>query len=242
MRKNAVSCALGLAVTSAIAVTVFLVNHKTRPTYAAAYFFDESRFGLVRPGMSADDVRELIGLPLRRQLTDRDEFIWTYSSAVPAREWINFQVRFNASQRVNSANRLTASQEMDPETGQYLLIGARPPRPPQLLTALALNMIQGEPPRFGIGEERYLVQVMASWCMPCTTQRPKVEALLANANLPIKLMLVSIDEDKEALHAYLRKHRIEHSVAWDPHQSMPGFRRDKGIPRYAAGLISNTAS
>ena len=234
MRKNAISCAFGLAVASAIAVTVFLVNQKTRPSYEAAYFFDESRFGLVRTGMSADEVRDLIGLPLWRSKLTTGDVIWNYSSMPgPVREWIAFQVRFDASQRVKSAERLTASQEMDPDTGQYLLRGKRPPRPPELLSALALNMIQGEAPRFGIGEERYLVQVMASWCTPCTTQRPKVEALLANANLPIKLMLVSIDEDKEALHSYLRKHRIEHPVAWDPHQSMPGFRQDKGIPRYA---------
>ena len=78
---------------------------------------------------------------------------------------------------------------------------------------------------------------MASWCGVCTTKRPKVEAILAKANLPIKLMLVSVDEDKEALNAYLRKRRIEHAVAWEPHLSMPGFVRAKGIPQY--GLLQD---
>jgi outer membrane protein assembly factor BamE (lipoprotein component of BamABCDE complex) len=228
--------AIGLAIASVVAVALFLTTRPERPSYVSSYFFDESRFALVRPGMSPDEVRDLIGPPLwRSKLSGRDEFIWTYSSMpAPVREWTGFEVRFDASRRSTSAKRHNASQDKDPETGQYRLAGPRPPQRPRILQALQLNMIQGEAPRFGVGEERFLIQVMASWCTACTAMRPKVEALLADADSrPIKLMLISIDETEEPLRRYLREHHIEHPVAWDPRQSLPGFDRAKGIPKYA---------
>jgi hypothetical protein len=203
----------------------------------ASYFFDESRFAAVRPGMSEGEVRDLIGPALWvSRLAGRDERIWTYSSMPePVAEWTGFEVRFDGSGRVLTSRHGAVRQEKDPNTGQYLLSGSRPPRPPTSLTAWPLQMVRGEPPRLGAGGERVLVQVMASWCGACTKQRPDVEGMLSRAggSPPIKLVLVSVDEEQKALLRYLDEHHVKHPVAWDPGESLPGFVRDKGIPCYA---------
>ncbi|MCG8651804.1 MAG: hypothetical protein MI861_18330 [Pirellulales bacterium] len=204
-------------------------------TSDTAYYFVESNFDKIQPGMSGDEVRELIGLPLdRSKLSDREEFIWKYSSMPgPVPSWLAVEVRFGEDQTVISAERSTVFQTKNSETGQYGVYGARPPQRPIARSSLGLEMIQGDDPQFAVGQGRYLVQVVASWCAPCTRQRPRVETLLENSQSPIELVLVSIDEDKDKLLGYLKEHQIEHAVAWDPQESLPGFERTKGIPRYA---------
>jgi hypothetical protein len=237
MRQKAVIWIGGLAVFLAIALAVVLALRPARPPFVASYFFDESRFAAIRPGMSEGEVRDLIGPALWiSRLAGRDERIWTYSSMPePVAEWTNFEVRFDGSGRVLFSRHGTVGQEKDPKTRQYPLIGFRPPRPPTSLAAWPLQMVRGEPPHLGAGGERVLVQVMASWCGACTAQRPQVEAMLARigGSRPIKLLLVSIDEDENGLLRYLEEHKVEHPVAWDPRQSLPAFVRNKGIPEYA---------
>jgi thiol-disulfide isomerase/thioredoxin len=239
MARKAIFRAGGLAGLLAIAIVVAVVvaRQPARPPFVASYFFDERRFAAIRPGMTADEVRDRVGPALwQSRPVGRDERIWTYSSMPqPVAEWTEFEVRFDGGGRVLSSRHGTVRQEKDPKTGRYPLAGATPPRPPGTLSAWPLRMIRGEPPHLGAGGERVLVQVMASWCGPCTRQRPAIEAMLARTggSRPIKLVLVSIDEDEKALLKYLDEHHIEHPVAWDPRQSFPGFVRDKGIPRYS---------
>ena len=79
-------------------------------------------------------------------------------------------------------------------------------------------MIQGKPPDLDSQNQWYLIQIMASWCSPCTAQRVALEKLLYGNKrvVPIQLMLVSIDEDRKALDKYIEDNDITCPIAWDP--------------------------
>lgn len=241
MRKSVVAVAGGLCVAAAIAVAVASMKAPAEDApFVASYFFDEARFNNVKPGMTKNDVRDLVGPALsQRRVSGLDIQVWTYSSMPsPVEQHTEFEVRFNRADKVVSTHRDRHTQQRDEKTGRYSLSGARPPQRPLLLSDFNPEMISGDKPQFAVGQQRYLIQVMASWCPACHKSRPEVEALLSRdtSSPPLKLLLVSIDEDEQALRGYIKRNGITCAVAWDARNSLPGFRRSKegeGIPRYA---------
>ena len=177
--------------------------------------------------MTGDEVRELIGPPLVRHRFEggtQNRVVWVYTGATNPGSVAQLVVAFDlTSLRVLN----TAVWNMRNATASVF-----PKRPS--LERFDSPMVQGESPRLDGYGPRYLIQIMASWCAPCSRQRPRIEELLREQDLgrPTQLLLVSVDEDKDAIVRYLDKNKISAPVAWDPERKLhKRFWDGGGIPR-----------
>ena len=80
----------------------------------------------------------------------------------------------------------------------------------------------------------YLIQVMATWCRPCLKGRARIGKLLKEdlSDVPLQLLLVSVDENQKELREYLNKNQVTAPVAWDPNDHLSKSMSQKLIPRY----------
>ena len=211
-----------------------------RPPYVASYFFSEDRFARVTPGMTPDDVRDLLGPPLFRQRGQDGTDYWQYSVTPTAEastggvpKYTELTVTFDRGGHAMGRGGSTHINPIDPKTGQYRLLGPRPPARPQRLDRWELPMVQGEAPRLGTAGEAWVIQVMAERCGPCGQQRPVAEAMVARQSAMNGLVLVSVDEDEHALLKYVKGHDLREPIARLTGSTLAGFDRQKGIPQYA---------
>lgn len=68
-----------------------------------------------------------------------------------------------------------------------------------------------------------LINVWASWCAPCVKEMPQLIEL-ANTRNDLSLVLLSVDEDREAAKTFLKRFETQMShniiLAWDPERTM----------------------
>ena len=77
--------------------------------------------------------------------------------------------------------------------------------------------------------------------MPCTKGRGRVQELLKDELLSgqVRLLLISVDEDREAISAYIRRHQVEEPVAWDRERRFTTAVSNASLPHYVI-LKGNT--
>ena len=75
-----------------------------------------------------------------------------------------------------------------------------------------------------------LVDFWASWCEPCKVAMPFYQAL--QKQFPEKLVVlgVSMDEDKEALHAALKKRPVDFKILHDPSGKIAEYFSVEAMP------------
>lgn len=77
-------------------------------------------------------------------------------------------------------------------------------------------------------ERLVIVDLMATWCRPCTAQVPNLEdavAILGAANLQV----ISIDVDLKEGDAELRQYRDEHNITWPVSRDTAGLSDRYGV-------------
>lgn len=61
-----------------------------------------------------------------------------------------------------------------------------------------------------------MINYWASWCAPCTTELPHLEALQkTHADKPFTLLAINIDPDRGSADAFLKKHPLALTVLFD---------------------------
>jgi len=231
---------LSLAIICIIIVVRLLFNLRSRgflvDNYWTTSYFSEAKFQEIKVDMTCEQVRDLIGLPLQRARWTTAGWHWVYSQPLdPNKSYRKYVTVFDndTSQVVRSFKSVSRASK-DPKSGQW--IGLRtPPALPWEITHFDYPMSQGEPPVVKTGEEKtYLIQVMATWCGPCTRDRARIEKLLKEdlSDVPLQLLLVSIDENQKALREYLNKNQVTAPAAWDPNDRLSKSMSQKLIPRY----------
>lgn len=61
-----------------------------------------------------------------------------------------------------------------------------------------------------------MINYWASWCAPCTTELPHLEALQkAHSDKPFTLLAINIDPDRNSADAFLKKHPLDLTVLFD---------------------------
>ena len=209
----------------------FLVDN-----YWTTSYFSEAKFQEIKADMSCEQVRDLIGLPLQRVIWRTAGWHWVYSQPVdPNKPYKKFVTVFdNDTGKVVRSSQSVSRAFKDPKTGQW--IGLRtPPALPWEVTHFDYPMSQGGPPVVMTGAEKtYLIQVMATWCRPCVKGRAMIEKLLKEdlSDVPLQLLLVSVDESQESLRKYLKENQVTAPVAWDPNNRLSKSMHQKLIPRY----------
>ncbi len=204
--------------------------------YWTTSYFSEAKFQEIKAGMSCEQVRDLIGIPLKRIRWTTAGWHWVYSQPVgPNKVYMKFVTVFdNDTSKVVRSFKSVSRASKDPKTGQW--IGLRtPPALPWEITHFDYPMSQGEPPVVRAGAEKtYLIQVMATWCGPCTRGRIRIEKLLSVelSDMPLQLLLVSVDESEKALREYLNKNQITAPAAWDPNDHLRRRVNNNLLPTY----------
>ena len=74
-----------------------------------------------------------------------------------------------------------------------------------------------------------LLNMWATWCPPCQEEMPSLKLLHQQLGQKIKIIALSVDEDKEALYEYIKKHELDFAVFQDHKQVSPGLL---GINKY----------
>jgi hypothetical protein len=204
--------------------------------YWTTLYFSEGKFQEIKAGMNTEQVRDLIGIPLQRKRWTTVGWYWIYAQPVdpnkPYREFVT--VFDNDTSKVIQSFQSVSRAYKDPKTGQWADLRT-PPALPWEITHFDYPMIQGEPPAVKTGAQKmYLIQVMAIWCRPCVKGQARVKKLLKEAlsNVPLQLLLVSVDESQETLREYLAENQVTDPVAWDPNNRLSKSMNQKLIPRY----------
>lgn len=221
-----------------ICLLVFLRSHGFLATnYYTTLYFSLANFQEIKPDMTCQEVLRLVGLPLQRSRWQSGAWQWVYSLPLcPDKPYKKFEVVFDntsrkVTRRIQSVDRLS----WDPKTGQW--IGLYPPEPasPWEIEHFNYPMIQGDPPIVETNSEKvYLIQIMATWCRPCVRGRARIEKLLKEdlSDVPLQLLLVSVDESQKALREYLNKNQVTAPVAWDPNDHLRRQMNNSLLPTY----------
>jgi len=204
-------------------------------TYTTVWF-SAVNFQAIEARMTASEIRNLLGIPLYRQRWPGAGWHWIYSQPLsPDKPYKKFVVVFDN----DTARVLRTFQALDrlvrDENGTSWVGLVHQPVLPWEITDFNYPMIQGQPPVVkGEARKTYLLQLMATWCRPCTAQRRRIEQLIKRdfSGTSVQLLLVSIDKNKEALRAYLREHQVTAPVAWDPNGSLTRRTKLEIIPQY----------
>ena len=151
-----------------LVVTGSLLSGCVTGNYNASEFFSVRAFEKIKPAMSEDAVRALIGPPLSRSVraSEPDRVRWHYTSQKNAQSsWTECTIRFDRkSRKVVSTDRSRCLPFKDKKTGEYVRMGPRRPAPHWRIDQFCLPMLQGDPPTIsGDPDHVYLIQTMASW-------------------------------------------------------------------------------
>ena len=232
---------LGLAIICAIVAVVLFANLRSRgflvDNYWTILYFSAAKFQEVKADMTCEQVRDLIGLPLQRQRWTTAGWHWVYSHPVdPNKPYRKFVTVFdNDTSKVVQSFESVSRASKDPKTGQWIDLST-PPSLPWEITHFDYSMSQGEPPvvKTGVKKTSYLIQVMATWCRPCVKGRARIEKLLKEdlSDVPLQLLLVSVDESQKALREYLNKNQVTAPVAWDPNDHLRRRMNNNLLPTY----------
>ena len=68
-----------------------------------------------------------------------------------------------------------------------------------------------------------LLNFWASYCVPCIREMPSLTQLQRRMGRNITILAVSVDEDPEAYHKFLRDHQIDLLTVWDPEKKSPAL-------------------
>jgi len=209
----------------------FLVDN-----YWTTSYFSEAKFQEIKADMSYEQVRDLIGIPLQRIRWATAGWHWVYSQPVdPNKPYRKFVTVFdNDTSKVVRSFQGVSRASKDSKSGQWIGLST-PPILPWEITHFDYPMNQGEPPVVKRGAQKmYLIQVMATWCRPCLKGRARIGKLLKEdlSDVPLQLLLVSVDENQKELREYLNKNQVTAPVAWDPNDHLSKSMSQKLIPRY----------
>jgi cytochrome c biogenesis protein CcmG/thiol:disulfide interchange protein DsbE len=72
---------------------------------------------------------------------------------------------------------------------------------------VALHDLKGKP---------VVLNFWASYCIPCIQEMPSLTQLQRRMGSNITILAVSVDEDSNAYHKFLRDHQIDLLTVWDP--------------------------
>ncbi len=61
----------------------------------------------------------------------------------------------------------------------------------------------------------------ASYCVPCFEEMPSLTQLQRQMGRNLVVLAVSVDEDQEAYHKFLRDHQVDLLTVWDPAKRTP---------------------
>lgn len=231
---------LGLAIICAIVAVVLFANLRSRgflvDNYWTTLYFSTAKFQEVKADMTCEQVRDLIGLPLQRARWTTKGWHWAYSQPVnPNKSYRKYLTVFdNDTSKVVRSFKSISRASKDPKTGQWLDLRTHPALPWEI-THFDYPMSQGEPPVVKAGAKKaYLIQVMATWCRPCVKGRARIEKLLKEdlSDVPLQLLLVSVDESQKALREYLNKNQVTAPVAWDPNDHLRRRMNNNLLPTY----------
>lgn len=75
-----------------------------------------------------------------------------------------------------------------------------------------------------------LLNFWASWCPPCIEEMPSLVQLQKEMGPKVEVVAVSIDEDADAYHKFLREHDVELLTVRDPQQRTPTMYGTTGWP------------
>ena len=204
--------------------------------YWTTSYFSEAKFQEIKADMSYEQVRDLIGIPLQRIRWATAGWHWVYSQPVdPNKPYRKFVTVFdNDTSKVVRSFQGVSRASKDSKSGQWIGLST-PPILPWEITHFDYPMNQGEPPVVKRGAQKmYLIQVMATWCRPCLKGRARIGKLLKEdlSDVPLQLLLVSVDENQKELREYLNKNQVTAPVAWDPNDHLSKSMSQKLIPRY----------
>lgn len=231
---------LSLAIIFTLIGVLVLANFRRRGflvgNYYTTSYFSAVKFQEIKADMTCEQVRDLIGLPLQRIRWTTAGWYWAYSQPVdpnkPYRKYVT--VFDNDTNKVVRSFKSVSRASKDPKTGQWMDLRT-PPALPWEITHFDYPMSQGEPPIVKAGAKKaYLIQVMATWCRPCTRGRIRIEKLLSVelSDMPLQLLLVSVDERQKALREYLNKNQVTAPVAWDPNDHLRRRVNNNLLPTY----------
>jgi peroxiredoxin len=68
-----------------------------------------------------------------------------------------------------------------------------------------------------------ILNFWASYCIPCIQEMPSLTQLQKRMGSNVTILAVSVDEDPDAYHKFLRDHQIELLTVWDPAKKSPGL-------------------
>ena len=232
---------IGLAVICFVILVYLLVFLRLSgfwtTNYYTTFYFSPVKFHEIRAGMTHQEVRDLIGPPFLRKRWKTSGCQWIYSLPLrPDKPYKKFELLFD-----NDSNKLIRSFQSvdrlswDPQTEQWIDRGSPKPTLPWEITHFDYPMIRGEAPTIEVKSQKaYLIQIMATWCGPCTKGRIRIEKLLGEDlyDIPIQLLLISIDKSQQVLREYLDNNQVTAPVAWDPNNDLSERMSEKLIPRY----------
>jgi thiol-disulfide isomerase/thioredoxin len=95
--------------------------------------------------------------------------------------------------------------------------GYAKPTLPRPAPGLALQSIEDTPVELAVvGSKATLVDFWATWCTPCVRAMPELSQLYSeHADAGLRIVGVSIDEDRKALERFLRKQAPSYPIAHD---------------------------
>ena len=204
--------------------------------YFTTSYFCPDTFNEIKMGMTQHEVRDIAGPPFhRRRMTSA--CYWIYSLPLrPEKAYKKFEVVFdNDSKEVIRSSMTIDRLSWDPKTEHWIELSSPKPTLPWKIAHFDYPMIQGEtPPIEGKSRNAYLIQIMATWCGPCSKGRIRIEKLLREdlSDIPIQLLLISVDKNQRILQEYLNNNQITTPVAWDPNNELSEPMSKKLIPRY----------
>ncbi|MFZ2148436.1 MAG: outer membrane protein assembly factor BamE [Sedimentisphaerales bacterium] len=231
---------LSLAIICIIIGVLMLVKLRSSGFWVDNYwttsYFSEAKFKEIKADMSCEQVRDLIGIPLLRKLWTTAGWHWIYSQPVdPNKPYRKFVTVFdNDTNKVVRSFQSVSRAFKDPKTGQWADLST-PPALPWEITHFNYPMSQGEPPAVKSGAQKmHLIQMMATCCGAYVKGRARIEKLLKEdlSDVPLQLLLVSVDESQEALQKYLNENQVTVPVAWDPNDRLSRSMNQKLIPKY----------
>jgi peroxiredoxin len=109
------------------------------------------------------------------------------------------------------------------------------PTAPGAAPAFALKSLTGETVSLAsLKGNVVFIDFWATWCPPCRISMPSVERLHADyKGKPVRVIGVSVDEDIDALRAFVKKKKTAHPVLMDPDSATASAYGAEGIPHFA---------
>ncbi len=213
----------------------FILYEASIDNYFTTDDFSVENFKQIKAGMTCQEVRDLIGIPLNRMRGAR-AWTWMYSMPlVPEKRYRKYEVVFDSTtNKVTWIAKPLARVSWVPRANQWAGLGPKPASTWQI-TDFNYPMVQGQLPQMReMATRTYLIQVMATWCKYCSSDRARIKELLKKdlSDVSVELLLVSVDESEQALRKYLDENQITVPVAWDPKKLLSNPMSKSLIPKH----------